>query len=137
MSLPKQSDKLKLVELSGNYSEMGKQYGSLFATELSGFYYQEIIKNYPNKSDQLAMKRLTTLCLKHIKTKSPDQLKFLKGVCETSNLNLNEVVHLSLHEELVHTQHCTALNAYPYIAQKLGLGALTLPLARFYKNETQ
>jgi len=102
MSINKQ--KLELHRFRGSAAECGKAYGQRFATEILAFCQQEVM---PNKDNLVYARK----CWKHVQKSAPHSARFMQGMAGGANLSNDCVTLLSLHEEIVHQQHCTAFVA--------------------------
>jgi hypothetical protein len=69
-----------------------------------GFCRQEVVPD----PKRLAYARR---CWPHVRRTSPTAAEFLRGEAQGARLDLDTVVLLSLHEEIVHQPHCTAFIA--------------------------
>jgi predicted choloylglycine hydrolase len=97
-------DKLPVYAISGTEMQCGCRYGERWATEMLGFYYQELNPS----ADRLAYARR---CWKHVQQAAPRSARFMKGMARGSGLALDQVTLLTLHEEVAHLPHCTAFAA--------------------------
>ncbi len=89
----------------GTARRCGESYGELFAARLAGFYQQEIAAT----SRSLAYAKACSLAIEKY---APDAASFLQGMARGAKvLSLVELTLLTLHEELEHQSHCTALVA--------------------------
>jgi isopenicillin-N N-acyltransferase-like protein len=110
----------KLTMISGTPRERGRQYGQHFKDEIQAFLEKEIskkfIRNPPTRDDLL---RYSHQCIAAIESYSPPIMAELQGMAEGSGLSLDEIVLVTLHEEVGKTgtwpkvEHCTALAAGP------------------------
>ena len=98
---------MNIRSLRGSPLQCGEQYGEAFRTELYGFYAQEI-------SPAPALSRQ---CQRHVEELAPDAAAFIAGISRGAMMPINRVYELTLHEELVHTEHCTALGRPGLIGQ--------------------
>lgn len=109
-----------LAVISGTPRERGRAYGQRFADEIRGFFEQEVLKPYAQKdSTPEKLLRYAAACLAPIRRLSPIIADELEGMAEGTGLRLEEVVLLTLHEELWHrgvlpaVDHCTAVAVGP------------------------
>jgi predicted choloylglycine hydrolase len=115
---PKAPDN-KLAIISGKPRERGRQYGKQFADAISEFLDKEIVKPFGGKSTLDDMLRYGGQCAKAIKDYSPEIADEMEGMAEGSKLRLEELVVITLHEEMYHqgvlpkADHCTAVAAGP------------------------
>src|SRR5262245_55885550 len=109
-----------LVEIAGKPRERGRRYGEKFQTEIRSFLEKEIHAKFTTPTvsrDDLL--RYAGQCDKAVKEYSPLIHDELEGIAEGSGLLLEEVVLITLHEEvgkkgiLPKAEHCTALAAGP------------------------
>lgn len=122
-----------LTVISGSPRERGRAYGAAFKDAIHGFFDREIAQAFTGKpASREDLLRYAGACAGRIKAYSPEIMDELGGVAEGSGLRLEDLVLLTLHEELFHrgelpgsakpqaavgvgTQkgHCTVLAAGP------------------------
>jgi hypothetical protein len=109
-----------LTEISGNPRERGRQYGEKFQGAIGEFVDRQIYDAFAGEpAVKEAMLRYAGKCLKPIKELSPIVLDEMEGMAEGSGRKLEELVLLSLHEELYHrgaipsVDHCHVVAAGP------------------------
>src|SRR5262249_47747124 len=109
-----------LTVIEGKPRERGRQYGKAFADSIRAFLDREIYGAFIGKpSPREAMLRYAGACAKAVRAFSPTVHDEMEGVAEGSGLSLDEVVLVSLHEELWHkgvlpkVEHCTAVAVGP------------------------
>jgi len=109
-----------LVTVSGPPRERGRSYGVRFAQAIRDFLEKEIYGAFSDaKKPRDAMLRYAAACLPVIRQLSPLIFDELEGVAEGSELRIEEIVLISLHEELwhrgelPHVEHCTATAVGP------------------------
>jgi isopenicillin-N N-acyltransferase-like protein len=95
---------LQFTALKGAISSCGEDYGEIFSEYMQEFLDLEISPDTRRKS-------YARNCINEIKKSAPNSMQFIKGMARGSGLQLEDVVLLSLHEEIVHQCHCTALLA--------------------------
>lgn len=109
-----------LTVITGKPRERGKQYGRQFKDAIHAFLDKEIYQAFiqkPSPKDDLL--RYAGQCGRAIRNYSPTIMDELEGLAEGTDLRLEEVILLSLHEEigkkgvLPKVEHCTALAAGP------------------------
>jgi len=86
--------KINVLDLHGNYREMGRQYGSLLSKELNGLY-RKAVQDYFIKEKNLSQETMqkTAESLFHF---YPQRFKdIIIGMAETSGLSLNEQILLN------------------------------------------
>jgi isopenicillin-N N-acyltransferase-like protein len=106
--------------VSGTPRRRGRVYGRRFAAEIRQFLKTEIYGAFvsPEASPD-AMLRYAGACVAPIRRLSPELLDEMDGIAEGADLRLEEVVLISLHEELWHrgaiasVEHCTATAVGP------------------------
>jgi isopenicillin-N N-acyltransferase like protein len=109
-----------LTVIAGKPRERGRRYADKFKDNIRAFLEQEITRKFV----QGATTRDTLLgyagqCSKAVKAYAPAVMDELEGMAEGSGLSLEEVVLITLHEEvgkrgvLPKVEHCTALAAGP------------------------
>lgn len=81
---------IKVVKLSGSFSDMGKQYGHLLKTDLTS-YYQTIIVDYLVVEKGLSYTDLVQSAEDSYALALDDMKEFMLGVVETSGLSLTQV----------------------------------------------
>ncbi|MCX5663017.1 MAG: C45 family autoproteolytic acyltransferase/hydrolase [Planctomycetota bacterium] len=98
-------DKLSITSLRGSPRACGRSYGEAFEPLIMGFARMEV---KPDKR-RLAFARR---CWGAVERHAPTSAQFLRGAAEGAHLSLEQMVLLSLHEEIFHEQtHCTAFAA--------------------------
>ncbi len=98
------SRKLPMLELTGTARSCGRKYGALQAEMMAGFMELEGLVG--GKHRQLAAH-----CWREIMNWQPAIAEFMRGVAEGCERSVEEIALLSLHEEVVHSTHCTAFGA--------------------------
>lgn len=100
--------------------ERGKAYGKQFAPAIDEFLQREIYKAFTNQpSSKVAMLRYAAACGAEVKKLSPALAEEVEGIAEGAGKTPEELVLMSLHEELYHKSplpmhgHCTAVAAGP------------------------
>jgi hypothetical protein len=106
--------------IAGKPRERGKQYGKQFADDIRKFLDQEIHKPFIGKpATNEEMLRYAGACGQEVKKYSPVIHEELEGMAEGSGLRLEDLVLITLHEELYHkgalpkVPHCTAVGVGP------------------------
>src|SRR5262245_37721877 len=117
---PPQAPDHTLTVIAGKPRERGRQYGQKFKDAIAAFrdreIYKPFVKNPPTKQELL---RYAGQCEKAIRAYSPLIHDELEGMAEGSGLRLEELVLVTLHEELYHrgilppVEHCTAVAVGP------------------------
>jgi len=109
-----------LTVVEGKPRERGRKYGETFRTEVRSFLEKEILAAFEKKpSTKDALLRYAGGCLEEIRRFSPIILDEMEGMAEGSGLRIEELVLITLHEELWHkgvlppAPHCTAIAAGP------------------------
>src|SRR5262249_43585399 len=90
-----------LTVISGKPRERGRQYGRTFKAAIHRFLDREIVKRFTTpaiRRDDLL--RYAGQCVRAIKDYSRPILDELEGMAEGSGLRLEEVVLITLHEEV-------------------------------------
>src|SRR5262245_53992380 len=109
-----------LVTIAGKPRERGRAYGTQFKDAIAGFLDREIYRAFiqrPNPKE--ALLRYAGDCAAVIRDVTPIIHDEMEGMAEGSGLKLEELVLLTLHEELYHrgalpkVPHCTAVAAGP------------------------
>jgi isopenicillin-N N-acyltransferase-like protein len=110
----------ELTVIAGKPRERGQAYGQRFKKEIHAFLNQEIYQAFNNKPATRAdMLHFAGLCAKEIAAYSPVIHAELEGMAQGSELALDEIVLITLHEELYHrgqlpkVDHCTAVAVGP------------------------
>jgi isopenicillin-N N-acyltransferase-like protein len=111
----------ELTVISGKPRERGKQYGQRFKNPIRDFLDKEIVQLRAPTASRDELRRYAGQCIKAIQEYSPVIVEELEGMAEGSGLNLEELVLITLHEEvaghkgsqLPAVTHCTALAAAP------------------------
>jgi len=98
---------LQLTSLEGTLLKCGVEYGEEFIDLIRGFCSQEV-------GDSRARLNYARRCLPLIYKHAPNAARFMEGMSRGSNLSLELVTLLALHEEIYHhkvaaLQHCTAV----------------------------
>jgi hypothetical protein len=111
---------IPLTEIRGKPRDRGRQYGRLFRDQIDGFINREIHKAFDGKpSSKEQMLRYAEACGKEVRRYTPLIHDELEGLAEGSGLRLEELLLLTLHEELYHrgvlppVSHCTAVAIGP------------------------
>lgn len=118
--VPKVADHT-LTVIAGKPRERGRQYGQKFKDAIHSFLDKEVIRVCAKKASREQLLRYAGQCSAAIKEYAPPLTDEMEGIAEGAGLKLEEVVLLSLHEEvaghkestLPPVQHCTALAAGP------------------------
>jgi isopenicillin-N N-acyltransferase-like protein len=114
---PKAADPA-LTVISGKPRERGRQYGQKFKDAIRGFLDREIYQAFKKYTPEEAL-RYAGACGKKIRAYSSSLGEELEGMAEGSGLRAEEVILITLHEELYHkgvlpaVDHCTAFAAGP------------------------
>lgn len=118
-TLPKVPDHT-LTVIAGKPRERGRRYGRQFKDSIVAFLDKEIYQRFIQKpSPKDEMLRYAGACGRAIKEYSPLIMDELEGMAEGSGLKLEEIVLITLHEELGKSgtlpkvEHCTAFAAGP------------------------
>lgn len=113
----------ELTTIFGTPRERGRQYGRRFEKQIHAFLEREIYK--PFVLDTQSKDRLLAYggaCTRDVEAYSPEIMAELEGVAEATGLRVEELVLITLHEELYHQgklpttgriQHCTAVAMGP------------------------
>ncbi|MGI8601936.1 MAG: C45 family autoproteolytic acyltransferase/hydrolase [Verrucomicrobiales bacterium] len=119
-TLPAAGSRFVLTEIAGKPRERGRIYGEKFKTAIQSFLDKEIYQPFvgaPSSKDE--MMRYAGACAKAIQSYSPIIHEEIEGMAEGSRLSVDELVLITLHEELYHkgvlpkVGHCTATAAGP------------------------
>jgi isopenicillin-N N-acyltransferase-like protein len=110
-----------LTVISGKPRQRGKQYGQQFKDAIHAFLDKEIYQVCSKYASREQLLRYAGQCTKAIKEYSPSIVEELEGIAEGTSLKLDEVVLITLHEEVAGhkngvlplVKHCTALAAGP------------------------
>src|SRR5688572_15504199 len=104
--------------ISGKPRERGRQYGQKFKEPIRSFLDGQIYHAFARQpSRQEEVLRYAGACAKAVKAFSPALLEEMEGIAEGAGLKAEEVVLLTLHEELYHqgvipsVPKCTAVTA--------------------------
>ena len=117
---PKPAPEHTLTVISGTPLERGRQYGRAFQQPIREFLDREILA--PFAKDAAQREKLlgyAAACAKAVAAFSPEIADELAGTAEGAQLRLEEVVLITLHEELYHrgvipaAAHCTAMAIGP------------------------
>jgi acyl-CoA:6-aminopenicillanic acid acyl transferase len=109
-----------LAEISGKPRERGRQYGAQFRDGINTFLEREIYGafiGHPSPKDD--MRRYADASAREVRRFSPEIHDELEGMAEGSGLALDQIVLITLHEELFHkgvlpkVDHCTAVAVGP------------------------
>jgi isopenicillin-N N-acyltransferase-like protein len=108
------------LTIRGRPRDRGREYGKRFADDIKQFVDREIYQAFiqkPSPKDELL--RYAGACGKVVREVSPIVHDEMEGIAEGTGLRLEEVLLLSLHEELYHrgvlpkVPHCTAVAVAP------------------------
>jgi isopenicillin-N N-acyltransferase-like protein len=109
-----------LTVISGSPRERGRQYGRHFSASMKRFLDQEIYAAFSTPANTRDdMLRFAEQCGTQIRSYSPIIAEEMEGMAEGSGLRHEEIVLLTLHEEMYHRGelpkpgHCTAVAAGP------------------------
>lgn len=83
--------KIFVVQLNGNYHEMGRQYGGLMKSQIEKFY-NEAIDGYFAKNKELPRETIEEEFSKSYKIYPARFQQILKGLEETSGMNLQQLI---------------------------------------------
>lgn len=84
--------------------DCGVAYGQAFEPQIMGFCRMEL---EPDRKRLGYARR----CWQHVEKDAPASARFMKGMAKGAHLSLEHVTLLALHEEIVHTKHCSAFAA--------------------------
>jgi len=110
----------QLTVIAGSSRERGKRYGILVRDDIRAFLDREIYRSFvgkPGSKDELL--RYAGACAAATRSYSPTIHDELEGMAEGTGLGLEEIVLITLHEELCHrgvlphVDHCTAMAVGP------------------------
>ena len=114
--------------IDGKPRERGRRYGKEFSDGIGAFLEKEIWKPFIGKpATREEMVRYAAACGLEIKKFSPIIHDELEGMAEGSGLRLEELILITLHEELYHKAplpklpHCTAVAAGPPVTAGGGI----------------
>ncbi|HEY2252374.1 MAG TPA: C45 family peptidase [Planctomycetaceae bacterium] len=106
--------------ISGKPRERGRMYASRFKDAIHAFLDREIYQSFTGKpSAKDDMLRYAAACGHEVRRYTPIIHDELEGMAEGAGLDLDEVLLITLHEELYHrgvlpkVDHCTAVAAGP------------------------
>ena len=108
------------ITISGTPAERGRSYGTMFRDDIHGFLQREIYGAFITDAvprDELF--QFAGGCAAEVERYSPEIFAELTGVAKGAAVDLEEVVLISLHEELYHrgvlpkVPHCTAVAVGP------------------------
>jgi isopenicillin-N N-acyltransferase-like protein len=109
-----------LVVVSGTPRERGRAYGRKYSDPIRQFLEKEVVAAYASpKANRQSLLRYAGACLPAIRRLSPTIVEELEGMAEGSGLSLEEIVLITLQEELWHrgeipgAEHCTATAVGP------------------------
>src|SRR5262245_232732 len=109
-----------LAVIAGKPRERGHQYGQKFKQPIQSFFRAQVLDAFVGKAPTREEAfRYAGACAKAVKEYSPVVHEEMEGIAAGSGLTLEEVLLLSLHEELYHkgvlpsVPKCTALAAGP------------------------
>ncbi len=109
-----------LTVIAGTPLERGRTYGAMFRDQIHAFLNKEIYQPFNDKpATRDEMRSYAAACTVEIKSYAPIIYQELQGMAEGAKLPLDEVVLITLHEELYHrgalpkVQHCTAVAVGP------------------------
>lgn len=109
-----------IAVITGTPRERGRMYGSRFKDAIHAFLDREIYQAFIQKpSPKNAMLAYAGACGHEVKQFSPEIHEELEGMAEGAELKVEEIVLITLHEELYHrgvlpkVDHCTAVAVGP------------------------
>lgn len=85
--------KMNVLELSGDYREMGRQYGKLFKDQIIKFY-ERAIEGYFIKNAHMPYLRLLAIARLIFRRYPPKIKEIFNGISEISGISLNKVIML-------------------------------------------
>jgi len=123
---PKKAPEFSLTVISGKPRERGRRYGERYKNAIRSMIDREIYerlvpKTHPTRDGML---RYAGACAKEIKAFAPEIHDEMEGMAEGSNIRLEELVLLNLHEEVTRggalpkIEHCTAVAVGPAEGEK-------------------
>jgi hypothetical protein len=117
---PERSRGFSSITIAGKPRERGRQYGRHYRDDIAAFLDQEIYRAFIEKpSPKEAMLRYAGACAGAIRNYAPIIHDEMEGMAEGSGIRLEELVLITLHEELYHkgvlpkVEHCTAVAVGP------------------------
>jgi hypothetical protein len=109
-----------LTVIAGTPRARGRAYAEAFRDQIHKFLNAEIYQAFNDKpATREDMRSYAAACAGEIKNYSPIIYQELQGMAEGARLTLDEIVLITLHEELYHrgalpkVQHCTAVAVGP------------------------
>ncbi len=111
--------KFSILELSGTYRQMGRQYGTLLKDDLNTFY-QKAVEKYFIKERGISRERLETIARAVYDLYPARYKEIIQGMAETSGLGMNKQILLNAVEwypKIGHLKYggCSAIAAWgPY-----------------------
>jgi isopenicillin-N N-acyltransferase-like protein len=110
-----------LTVISGKPRERGRQYGKQFKEAIASFLKKEIYSAFvkPKHPTRDEMLRYAGACAREIKSYAPLIHDEMEGMAEGSELSIEQLTLITLHEELWHrgvlpkVPHCTAVAVGP------------------------
>ncbi len=109
-----------LTVVSGSPRDRGREYGRAFHRPIHEFLEREIVAPFAKESGpREAALRYAGACAHEVRRYSPEIMEELEGMAEATGMRLEEVVLITLHEELYHRGalpplgHCTAVACGP------------------------
>ncbi|MBU0895647.1 MAG: hypothetical protein KJ584_03520, partial [Candidatus Omnitrophica bacterium] len=85
--------KMNVLELSGDYREMGRQYGKLFKDQIVKFY-ERAIEGYFIKNANMPYLRLLAISRLIFRRYPPKIKEIFNGISEISGISLNRIIML-------------------------------------------
>jgi isopenicillin-N N-acyltransferase-like protein len=108
------------IIISGGPGERGRAYGRQYAASIRSFLNSEIYEKFTGRpASKHEMLRYAAACESRVSEYVPETYAELKGIAEGAGLALEEILLVTLHEELCHNgllpkiDHCTAVAAGP------------------------
>jgi isopenicillin-N N-acyltransferase-like protein len=110
---------LTLIQGDNTY-ECGRDYGLKFKKQIHDWLNCEVYQFVNKKQSKESMLEYAAACAEEIKAYSPEIIDELEGYAEGSGLTLNEIILITLHEEIWHRGvlpvvhgHCTTAAVGP------------------------
>ncbi len=95
---------LPVLHIGGDPASCGQAYGEALRDQMVGYYYRL-------RSAEARKLAFAQRCWPYLQRQAPISARFMQGMARGSGMPIQQIVTLTLYEELAHQPHCTALVA--------------------------
>jgi len=105
--------KIHVVQLNGNYREMGRQYGELLKPQINSFYKKAIVEHFPS-GPNISREEIEAFARRNYEIYPARIKEVFNGMAETSGLSVDKLMLLDQY---------VVLSVIPYFAGCSGIAA--------------